>query len=83
MIQSDAGLASARDCLNLMRQSLEDLESKRSQVHPSNFELLAEPIRDEIARFEMEIEDCLSRQATPMATSVEPIAPVTEREIAK
>ncbi len=57
MIRTDAGLRATREALQNLETALLGLHRKRSEYHPSTFELLVEPIRDQIRTLRAEVDD--------------------------
>jgi hypothetical protein len=57
MIRTDAGLRATREVLGNLEEALLGLTRTRATYHPDTFELLAEPIRDQIRSLRVEIDE--------------------------
>jgi hypothetical protein len=60
MISTDAGLATTREALANLEDTLLDLSRNRNKYHPATFAILAEPIETEIRRLRGEIDTYIS-----------------------
>lgn len=75
MIRTDAGLRATREALGNLEEALLGLTRNRAKYHPTTFELLADPIRDQIRSLRADIDEYIG-------LPVEPAAPQTTETLA-
>lgn len=75
MTRTEEGLKTTRDCLAKLQRALASLEAERPKYHPSTYEVLAEPIREDIEKLQAEIDEYLQAKAkVPHIAEEQPIA---------
>jgi hypothetical protein len=63
MIHTDAGLRATREALTNLEEALLGLHRNRAKYHPATFELLADPIRDQIRSLRADIDEYIGLPA--------------------
>lgn len=81
MIRTERGLRATRESLTVLEEALLDLTRHRAEYHPTTFELIAAPIREQILARRAEIDEYIG--LTPRPTDISPNGPVTPVEGAK
>jgi hypothetical protein len=78
MIKTLEGLKSTREALAILESIMRNYESERAKYHPKTYDVLTEPIAEDIAKFRAEIAEFESRRPNlpPTATDSAPVSEV-------
>jgi hypothetical protein len=77
-IRTDAGLRATRVVVGNLEEALLGLHRNRASYHPTTFELLAEPIRDQIRSLRADIDEYIG---LPRAHEAHQPAPASADEL--
>ena len=77
MIKTFEGLKSTKEALAILESIMRNYESEREKYDPKTYEVLTEPIIDDIAKFRAEIAEFEARRLNLPATKTDS-APVSD-----